>query len=142
VRPPLPYRVKTLNMIKKLARTYNVKIALCKEGLFQYDDVFDCCGIRYLSNIRLRLTLREVWSLLKEGYSEVDYAVLLERYGYNPLYITSCNVNVYPRILRKPLLHHEKVLKATIIKPYLTHITPLLCVKDGKICLISPSPHL
>ena len=133
VRPPLTYRLRVLNTILKLAKNYNVKIALCKEGLFNYDQVSDCCGIMYLNNTKLRLTLREVWNMLREGYSYTNYTLLLKHYEFKQKYITSLNVKVYPRVLRKPILHHEKVLKSVLESNYLNRITPLLELRDGKV---------
>jgi len=135
VKPPLHYRVKILNDIVELSQKYNVKIALCKEGLFIYDKVYDCCGITYLNNAMLRLTLREVWDALRRGHNYIDYQLLLKAYSENPLYITAINAKHYPKTLRKPLLHHEKVLRSTLMSPHIKRLTPLLELKNGKVHL-------
>lgn len=133
VRPPLTYRLKVLNTILKLARNYNVKIALCKEGLFNYDQISDCCGITYLNNTRLRLTLKEAWNMLREGYSYTNYTLLLKHYESKWKYVTSLNARVYPRMLRKPIIHHERVLKSVLESNYLNRITPLLELRGGRV---------
>ncbi len=110
VRPSIAYRDKTLKEIHRTAKAIGVKIALCKEELLQYETVENCCGINYLKNTVLRLTLREAWKLYRSKKAQITYENLLKEYGNNEKYLTPEKLKDYPRVIRRPLLHHEKTL--------------------------------
>ena len=109
VHPSLDYRVNVGSKLLGLSERYKIPVAFCKEGLFLYETPFDCCGFRYLSKSAFRVTLKEY---VKSGSKSFeDFIRGMER---RREYHCGYKVRFYPRILRKGLRTHERVLSNII----------------------------
>ena len=122
---PRAYKETVLRQIVREADSIGVKVTLCKEGLFNYDRYKECCGITYLRNAALRPTLREVWKSYINVRGLVDIHRVLETCMKSGEYITSLNreFREYPRLIRKPIRHHEK----TLVKISLSELAYTIC---------------
>ncbi|MET1124849.1 MAG: radical SAM protein [Archaeoglobaceae archaeon] len=98
VRPKLEVRRRVYEEFAERARKVHIDFALCKEPFFDLETAENCCGMHYLQDYALRLTLRE----LSRGAKSVEE--LDERYVFGE------RLRAYPRVISRGLRWHEKVL--------------------------------
>jgi len=108
VTPPTEVKAKILERIVYEAKAEGVKIALCKEGLFNFDMINECCGIKYMRNTKLRLTLKEFW--IKALNKPIEINEVINEYAGDDQYLVTLSKDFqkYPRLIRKPIKHHKK----------------------------------
>jgi len=114
VRPNIQWRIKVYSEIKRICDKYGIEFSTCKEGLYEYHTAKNCCGMHYMENGKyvLRPTLHEAWNYyVKHGRTpKLDEltANLTEQYIYGE------KLKQYPRLLRKKMVSHEKILKEVL----------------------------
>jgi len=116
--------------LKKACEKYGVGFGLCKEGYFNLENV-NCCGMHHL-DVKIRPTIRELYrELLNKGRIRLDdIDRVFERYLFGE------KLEDLPRVIRKALKFHEKVLLKSIRdNNVLTHLTPLMKIEDSHIVL-------
>jgi len=114
VRPNLQWRVKVYSEIKGLCDRYGIEFSTCKEGLYNHHTAKNCCGMHYMEDGRyvLRPTLHEAWIYyVKHGrIPKLDEltVILTEQYIYGE------KLKQYPRLLKKKMMSHEKILREVL----------------------------
>ncbi len=86
-----------------------------------------------MKNTRLRLTLREFW--IKALNKPIEINEVINEYTKDNQYLTtlSKDLHEYPRLIRKPIKHHEKTLLKITHSGRVNDVTPLLRYVDGEI---------
>jgi DNA repair photolyase len=119
-------RIEAYATLHRHAVKNGIGFATCKEGLFRFHTVDDCCGAYMLKNYALRVTL---WDLYRAGIivgkQEIDVETSITSICKKFLRICSELLSLYPRAISKPLKYHEKKLLKVLRKPeLLKHIAP------------------
>ncbi|RLE73201.1 MAG: radical SAM protein [Thermoprotei archaeon] len=111
IKPNREWIYGKLKELKNVAVKAGIGFTTCKEGLFNLHTVPNCCGIHYLEDYRLRPTLYEFWKYGKLYSGEGLNFLENEKYLYGE------KLNEYPRIVRKGLKIHEKILLEILSEP-------------------------
>lgn len=111
IRPSVEWRLKTYIKAKSLCEKYGLEFSTCKEGFYNYHTAKNCCGMHYLEDgsYLLRPTLYEVWMHYEKQGVIPRFNELVA--GFTDTYLFGDRVRQYPRILRKKVLSHEKILR-------------------------------
>ena len=121
VRPSLEWRIRAVSALAEIARKKGLGFATCKEGLFEYHTVPNCCSIDLLEagEVALRPTLYEAWAVARRWGRVPLPEELFGECCSRPEYLCGEKLKEYPRILRKGLRGHEKVLAGVLRDPTL-----------------------
>ena len=106
------YRI--FKILKREADKVDLKFATCKEGLFDFHIVDNCRGISYQENYKLGPTLFETWKIYTQNRTIPTMEDLYEKLCNDDKYLCGYKLREYPRILRKGLKVHEKILAKTL----------------------------
>jgi len=116
--------------LKYACDKYNIDFGLCKEGYFDLETA-NCCGMHYI-DADIRPTLREVYKELIR-VKEIEFDEIKKI--FNKYLFGDC-LNDLPNPIRKALRYHEKtLLKVLRDEKTIAHLTPLISIRDSKICL-------
>ena len=129
VRPPAAYRAEKLAMMRDVFRSVGLGFATCKEGYPQLDTVPDCCGFYLLAEAAIRPSLRELIRL----FDEIPLKGVEDLIEGLEGYLAGGRIDPYPRVLRKPLKWHERVLISLLKRGDVTLVVPSAITGEGVV---------
>jgi len=110
VKPRFNWLYREYIALRKYAEKYGISFATCKEGFFSLHTAPDCCGMFFLEDYVLRPTLYEAWLMYRRDRRVPSIDELLSEYCTQGNYICSIRLVDYPRVIRKGIRNHEKML--------------------------------
>jgi len=111
LRPNVDWRTNTFALAGKICNKYGLEFSTCKEGFYELNTAKNCCGMHFINESKyvLRPTLWEAWNYYKKHNKIPKFEELTENLAGN--YVFGDVLKYYPRILRKKMMGHEKILR-------------------------------
>ena len=126
LRPHLAYRREILADLRRRLHREGITVSSCKEGLVEFHNGRDCCGLRFLRPDRTayRLTLYDVWASGGDLSKAVEEALRSGQVVFGP------DITGYPNPIRKILRAHENRLLKILEDPeVLGRVCPALAAQ-------------
>jgi len=116
IRPSVEWRLKAYIKTKNLCEKYGLTFSTCKEGFYDYHTARNCCGMHYLGDEKylLRPTLYEYWNYYEKHGRLPSFDEFTR--SLTNIYLFGDGMKNYPRLLRKRMLSHEKILREVVDK--------------------------
>ncbi|MEM1550053.1 MAG: radical SAM protein [Candidatus Methanomethylicia archaeon] len=110
VRPSINWKIKIYSKIRELCVKYGLQFSTCKEGFYDYHTASNCCGMQFIDSSKYirRPTLYEAWIYYKTNNKLPNFKELVD--SLNDSYIFGDEVKRYPKLLKKKIKSHEKIL--------------------------------
>lgn len=134
IRPNINWKIKVYSRVRDLCIKYGLQFSTCKEGFYDYHTALNCCGIHFMNSTKyiLRPTLNEAWIYYMKNNKLPIFEELVN--SLNNSYIFGNKLNKYPRLLKKKMKSHEKILYEilNLRRNELSYLLPTINIKFNR----------